>query len=167
MVERCARNHYGEGMIEKYKQVDRKSKVLIIDDFHQARLNQTGFDSVVEVAKRGHERIIILAGDLFTLEEITRESGKTASLLSFNHCQIKPFGYRLRGKLIEKWFSLGQEHSIDENEFVHKTSNAENLMNTLLGKSLLPSYPYSFSVFCRDTSLPEIEHCFGRIRILL
>ncbi|HEX8176636.1 MAG TPA: hypothetical protein VF543_16205 [Pyrinomonadaceae bacterium] len=62
-------------------------------------------------------------------------------MLNFCHCEIKELGYRLRGKLINKWISLGSEYTTDEKELALDVTRKENIVNTVLGKNILPSYP--------------------------
>jgi hypothetical protein len=50
-------------------------------------------------------------------------------------------GNRLRAKLIEKWYTLGREHSGSERETLIQIREAENLVTTVMGKSLVPQYP--------------------------
>lgn len=140
-LDHCVEEQYGADLVERFQQRDRTDKVLIIDDLHQCRMNPIGLNLVLECACEAFETIILLASDLFQIEEIAHAVEEQATLLSFRRCTIRPFGHRLRHKIIEKWYRLGREFTVDEAEIADQTRNAENLINTLLGKNLLPSYP--------------------------
>lgn len=45
------------------------------------------------------------------LDHLPAESSaeEEACLLTFRRCRIQPFGYRLPGKLIERWYRLGTD----------------------------------------------------------
>ncbi len=134
-------DQYGGDMTERFWQLDRAERVLIIDDVHLCRLNRKGLNALLENACRSFGTVLLFANDLFQIEEFTTLSDEQATLLAFRNVNIPQFGHRLRRRLIEKWYTLGQEYTVDEEEIAERTRNAENLVNTLLGKNLLPSYP--------------------------
>ena len=76
------------------------------------------------------------------VEQITDTSSGTPSPFAFfEFCEIREFGTRLRGALIERWHRLGQEYTLNEQEFVHAVRASEHKINTVLGKNFVPSYP--------------------------
>lgn len=141
VVDHAVRDQYGSDMVERFWQRDQAEKVLIIDDLHRCRLNHRGMNAVVEHACQTFGTVILLADDLFQIEEITHAVEEQATLLSFRRCVLRPLGHRLRHKIIEKWYRLGQEYTIDEAELAENIREAENVVNTLIGKNLLPPYP--------------------------
>ncbi len=141
-LSECIAEQYGEEMVEYYHQLDNRRKVLLIDDFHRIKLNRKGLNKVLTLFDRLFRKIIIFAGDLFQIEEITKHNEEQQSILfSFHHLEIQELGYELRGRIIEKWITLGQEDTFDEMQVAHRIRDAERLVTTLLGKNLLPAYP--------------------------
>ncbi|HEX8700479.1 MAG TPA: hypothetical protein VF815_16640, partial [Myxococcaceae bacterium] len=102
--------------------------------------NTKGRNLFIEAAKERFAHIIIFADDLFIMEEAAHPEMYDL-LLSFRVCTIREFGHRLRGSLIEKWCSIGQEFTSDDAQLEQKISETEHAIDTLLGKNLLPSYP--------------------------
>jgi hypothetical protein len=51
-------------------------------------------------------------------------------------------GYRLRDVLINKWHKLGYENSIDDKDLVYKVFDTERIVNTVIGKNIVPAYPF-------------------------
>lgn len=141
VVSQCIQLQYGYDMVERFWQLDAAKRVLLIDDLHRCRLNRKGLNAVLDNACQLFGNIVLLANDLFQIEEIAYPADEQAILLSFRRCTVQPFGHRLRRQIIEKWFSLGQEYTTNETDIAEQIRNAENLVNTLLGKNLLPFYP--------------------------
>lgn len=55
--------------------------------------------------------------------------------------EIVELGYVLRSRLIEKWITLGATSNYDRESLAHKVTEVERVIDTVLGKSLLPAYP--------------------------
>jgi hypothetical protein len=64
----------------------------------------------------------------------------SSSPKSFAFCKIREFGHQKRAILIQKWCTLGDSVS-EEDERAYQISDIEKTINTLLGRRLLPSYP--------------------------
>lgn len=140
-IRRAFVNQYTKEALDRYLQLEPAKRVLIIDDFHKVRFNRKGQKAVLEIAKQIFGKIIILADDLFQLEELAHRGQEEHPMINFSHCELREFGYRLRGKLINKWVSLGSEYTTDEKDLAVDVSRKEHIVNTVLGKNILPSYP--------------------------
>jgi len=57
------------------------------------------------------------------------------------HFEIVELGYVLRNRLIEKWITLGATSNYDHESLARKVSEVERLIDTILGKNLLPAHP--------------------------
>ena len=126
----------------RYKQLEPSQRTLIVDDFDQARLSRQAQKELVEAMTRFAGSVLIFADDLFMIEQLKHgESNCDVQLRAFEHCGIGEFGYRLRGKLIERWHSFGYEITELPPNFDHQIATTESLVDTLLGKNLLPSFP--------------------------
>lgn len=141
VVHRAFKEQYNGLLLEKYKQLDPKMKALMIDDFHRSELNIKGLNKILKIAEQSFSRVIIFADDTLLLREVMAPNELPSFLLHFHHCAISDFGHRLRGRLIEKWLSLGQEYSGSQQAIAYRVSSAEHLVNTLVGKGVLPSQP--------------------------
>jgi len=101
--------------------------------------------------------IIITANDMFQVEEIVFEEEQINVFDDYKQFKIQEFGHLLRSKLIEKWNILGQETYIDESELIRKTDNAKNIVDSIIGKNLVPSYPL-FLLTILQTIEADIPH---------
>jgi hypothetical protein len=70
------------------------------------------------------------------------EAVDLTEITDFQYCDIRELGYRLRGSLISKWHTLGNEFEADEEQTTHLISRDENLLNSVIGKGLFPSFPF-------------------------
>lgn len=140
LVEKAFQEQYDVNF-EQYQQLDKHSRILIIDDLHKCKINQKGLHILLDSIMSSFGKIVCFADDLFEIERITQNSTEADSLLSYKQYEIKQFGYLLRGKLIRRWFELGREYLDSNTAIVRKIAQAENLVNTLIGKNLLPSFP--------------------------
>jgi predicted MPP superfamily phosphohydrolase len=130
---------YHADQLEAYMQLEPSKRVLIIDDWDKTRLNWKGQSAVVSVFATLFGKTVVFAGDVLrALALTTRESDP---FKDFDDSEIRQFGNRLRGKLIDKWEDLGRECTANEGTVVHEIHGAENLIVTVLGKNLLPMYP--------------------------
>lgn len=141
LIDKSVASQYGQEMVEHYQQLDKSYKVLLVDDIHQSNLNRRGLNKIIHIASNIFGYVIVFADDFFELGALTDQSNEQSTLLSFRQYEIQELGHRLRGRLIEKWYNLGQEFTGNEIEIARKTANVEHVINTLLGKNLLPSYP--------------------------
>ena len=140
-IDRAVAEQYGADMVERYRQLEPSCRIILIDDFQRCRLNNRGIQAVLDVVNAFFARTVIVGSEAMQYAEMVSSSAEQSPLLSFRHCWISEFGHRLRGKLIERWLTLGREFDADELELARKVKETEHLVDTLLGKNILPSYP--------------------------
>jgi len=139
-----AQEQYGEHLLEPFRQLSRQKRVLIIDDWHQARLNSAGRRKVLELVGQYFGKIILFTDDLFQIQELVNKSPDT--LLSFDYATALEFSHTSRGQLIERWVTIGREHISNEGDLAREIEDTEGLVSSLIGKNTLPSQP--FIVLC-------------------
>lgn len=141
-IKRAISEQYGTHLVDDYFQQDINKKILIIDDFQKSiRLNQAAKKIVLDLASKHFSKIIVFADDLFRFEEITQSAENENFLLTFSQAEIKPFGQRLRRKLISKWFQIGRDYSVEQEQIDRRIEETANIVTTLLGRKMIPSYP--------------------------
>lgn len=138
--EACGKQYSAEKH-EQFRQLETDQRVLIIDDLHKARLNSRGRKILIHKAKRFFGQIIVFADKAFQMEELSRHGHEDSLHSELDHYDIRQFNNRLKGQLIQKWVGMGREYSLEANAFLYEVGRMENLVNTMLGKNLLPSYP--------------------------
>jgi predicted MPP superfamily phosphohydrolase len=131
---------YGANAAERFMQHDPAKCLLIVDDFHFARLTTTVQKKVMLRLRDKFRFIIIFASDLFRLQELARSADDSA-FVDFSRAEIKEFGKFHRARLIEKWHYLGREDTAEPEEVAKLVLWTDKTIATLLGKNVLPHYP--------------------------
>jgi hypothetical protein len=132
---------YGKDHVIAFQQLSTSQIILLLDDFDDGPLKaaDTRADLLCSIKKRfGH--FIITVNEMFEMREML-DGDASRSLLSLTHYKLQPFGYVLRSQLIQKWFSLGADGTLDESSFISKCDQAERLMKTVMTKAVIPKIP--------------------------
>jgi len=129
---------------ERYRQLKREERVLIIDNWHETTLNAEGRVSYLHIVDNYFGKVILLTDELYQIQELADKSTKT--LLEFQYATIQELGYVARGELIDRWMKFGREHIIKSDELAREIEETENFVQSVLGKNTLPSLP--FIVLC-------------------
>lgn len=79
--------------------------------------------------------------EYFYLEERLQGKESSAHFESFKVYQLMEFGHELRERLITKWNKLGCEEEIEECDLHYKNKKAKILIDNIVGKNVVPSYP--------------------------
>ena len=133
---------YRDKKEDDFNQLDRKNIYLIIDDFDRCRLNTKYKGKLLSIITSIFINVIITVGDLFKIEEIIYdENKKLIALDQYKQYKMLSFGNVLRAELINKWNVLGREAELEEEELVKANDVAIRLINSVIGKNLVPSYP--------------------------
>jgi hypothetical protein len=141
LVETRFQQQYRNPMLPTFQQLDRDKTLVIIDDFDHTRLNSKGRLRLLDNIHTRYERVFILADDVIKLEEIASGKESCEVLADYGQFELVQFGYLLRSKLIEQWYSIGSEYVANPEELAKKIHSAENLITSLLGHNYLPSFP--------------------------
>jgi len=133
-VESLFIDQYNEGLVEKYAALDKNERIIIIDDYEQIVYNNEKTGLFFRLLMEYFGTIILFtdsdASAPFILSQLN-----TDDVLLY---RIKPFGNRKRGKLIKKWYSLGNKRiPLEPREMDVVIDNATRVVNGLLG-SLTP-----------------------------
>jgi len=133
---------YSEYLRPRYEQLEKTKKVIIVDDFHKISYNAKGKNRILKVLMDIGDRVIILGNYTVQMEEILTSSKEVPSEISkFNHYRILECGSYKKGELIKKWLTLGKSYSFEEAELVKNIFKTLTLVDIIVGKNLIPSYP--------------------------
>ena len=123
---------------EKYKQLDRSRKIVLIDDFNESILNNEHKSRLLSQLLHNFEKVVITSNLQMDVRSI---------VIDLNNEELKRFkllslGYSKRNALIEKWIRLGEDATaLDEQRCLDQIKYAYDNVSTLLGQQLIPSYP--------------------------
>jgi predicted MPP superfamily phosphohydrolase len=105
VVQRAFGRQYRLSLLERFRQLDQKRKVLLIDDWHRSRLSGKAKRKVLELA-RAHFGKVVLFSDDVSLFQLLADVSEDGGASEAEYCEIKQFGYRLRSELVRKWHSI-------------------------------------------------------------
>lgn len=141
LLKNCFERQYSSEDFNNYFQLDNPKKVIIIDDFDKSKLN-TKYKGIFLASLNEHfQNIVITANELFQIEKIVYSEGRNNVFVGYKQYKILEFGFVLRSKLINNWYTLGQEEVIERNELIRKHDSAKQIMDAVIGKNFIPSYP--------------------------
>jgi hypothetical protein len=141
LIKRTIEDQYGKSQVTAFMQLSCEQKLLLIDDFDDSpiRAANTRAHLLCSLRKR-FKHLVVTVSEIFEVKEML-EGDASSELLSLEHYRIQPFGYVLRSQLIEKWFSLGADGTIDEATIISRCDQAERLVNMVMRRTVIPSIP--------------------------
>ena len=132
--------HYGDGSVEKYRQLERARRVVIIDNFHKLHVQAGEAERLMDDLERFAGRILLFTNDLIhALGEILRAGRVIEQRPSFGHYRLMPFGYAKRIELTTRWLTLGG--SLEDDLLAKRLTEADDRMEVVLGKNFVPAFP--------------------------
>lgn len=134
---------YSLNLLEKYKQLNRSKKILVLDNLNSVKLNTKGKKLLLQNLASMFERVIIFSSNVTEqLESILTFEENNTYLVSYSQCKIAEYGYYLRDLIIDKWFSPQEnDYNFDEVDIAKKINEAQAILKTLIGRNFIPSYP--------------------------
>ncbi len=115
--------------------------VLLIDNFENLGIKRIEAKSrFLQMLNNNFENIILFSDDSFEMEVMTKDELK-GKLDDFSFFKIKEYGHTLRDKAIEKWLTIGQEETIDENYLLERKDEVFKMIETVIGNKFIPTYP--------------------------
>ena len=134
-------DQYGKDKAIDFQQLDKRRRVLIVDDFHKIT-NKPKLKMPIM------QKMLCFASHVVVFEDtmrapIERLSDLNIAGLQESRCsflRICPLGFSLRNELIERWVSLSDERQ-ETSAIAHAMEQARRTIDTVVGKNYVPSYP--------------------------
>jgi hypothetical protein len=133
---------YQPSALNAYRQLDRVSRVVIIDNWHRLQATSKERVALLEELRKQSFRLIVLAHDIaITLHDMSEAGEAIAGELPFSYYSILPFSQLRRNRLVETWLLLGGRSDEDTAAFVQNLTRVTEVINTLIGENYVPAYP--------------------------
>lgn len=132
---------YDEASCEQFFQLAREQRTIIIDDWHDTKYAAKGRVAIIENLKVFGGKIICFTNGLYAVDELAESGPLRKAFADFEFCEIREFGQRLTGRLIERWHSLGREYSVEPSEYFDAVASSEHKISAIIGEGILPTYP--------------------------
>ena len=141
LLRREYKNQYlsKEYSFEKYFQLDKEKRVLLIDNFDSSELNNVGKSKLLDNALNNFDKIIAINGQQLNIKSLLIHTSNEKDVKRY---RIVSLGYEKRNMLIDKWVRLGlDELTLDQPAVFDQVKLTFDQLNGLLGQQLIPSYP--------------------------
>lgn len=131
---------YGPASTEKYRQLERARRVVVVDNFHRLRLHAGESERLIDALEKFAGRVFLFTNDLaHAFGEILRAGTVIEERASFAHYRVMPFGYSKRIELTTRWLTLGGK--LEDEQLARRLTDAEDRMEVVLGKNFVPAFP--------------------------
>lgn len=153
LIKAAVEEQNGEESVDRYLDLDATQRTIIVDDWHELQFTGKSKGAIVEHLKAWFGKVIFLTSRLYALEELAEAGPARKMFAEFEFCDIKEFGKRSTGQLIEKWHSLGQEGTLDARDFHYAVACSEDKVAAVIRKGILPTFPiFIIGLLQADTS---------------
>jgi len=159
LVEKSFVNQYGSDCLEEFKQEDISNIFILIDDIDKNPLkNQKAKGRFIKGVSNHYKNLVLIGNELVAIEEILADEETTGDLFSeFHQYEILEFNHTMRAKLIYRWYTLGREDFITDEETYKKIDNAMRSIGIAMGQRIVPNYPIFLLILLQalETSNPH------------
>ncbi|MDR5743602.1 metallophosphoesterase [Caballeronia sp. LZ029] len=147
MLHGAIEAQYGAGTAIRYAQLERTSKVLLVDDLDRTSHKPEALAKALDYVDRHFQHAVVSVSERFDIAEIS--SARAAEVGSrFSQYRLLGFGYKLRSALIRRWLALGDMYSpADLQARVH---DAESIIDAVIGKGLVPTTAFNVLVLLQS-----------------
>ena len=127
----------------QFEQLDPSERILLVDDLDLSGKTEKHIDGTLQFIKKFFSRAILVTGDILSFQKLATYSEGERVLQDYTFLSIQEFGHAKRDELIKRWILLGRDDR-DWNTLVtlNERDNARVVINTTIGRSLMPSYPF-------------------------
>lgn len=140
ITERAVRDQYQVTSLERFRQLERGKKVLLIDDWHRCRIPAKFKGKIVAAARELFGKLVLFSDDA-SIYRLLTEGTADPTGAEAEIWEIQQFGYRLRSELVRKWHEFGADPEIDDLELTSQIATSDNILDSLVGKGIVPSWP--------------------------
>jgi len=158
-IESAFLRNYSESALNAYRQCDRAKRIVIIDNYHRAKVAPKDRHALLAEVKRHAFRVIVLAHDTaLTVHDLTESASGADGELPFAYYGIRPFSLAQQNKVIEKWLLLNGDAAHDTAPFVANLERIRRTMDTVFGKNYVPAYPpYLLAILQANESGTDLD----------
>ncbi len=132
-------DQYGEKTDIQFRQLEKKRKVILIDEFDKCQMNYSAKQHVIQFLINNYGSIYLFASigldmtETYTIVNVDSESLQLMKVMSMGNSK--------RHELVSKWYVLGKEDFVDQNELDAKVKNATTIINEMVSRGVIPAIP--------------------------
>lgn len=143
LVKAAFISQYGDSSIVEFLQEDIANVYILIDDFDKNPLkNQKAKGRLIKAICQYYKNLMFIGSELYAIEEMITDEETPGDLFSeFHQYEILEFNYSMRAKLIHRWYTLGREEFVADDEAYSKIDAAMLAIDVAMGQRIVPNCP--------------------------
>lgn len=131
---------------DQFKQNRKEKAVPIIDNFHQAKLNNLEKLKTLHTLISHYNNLIVLTGEPFLVEELAKIEKQNNNfpnkiITKMTSYRLKTLGHALRGELLKKWFEISDEQIDYESADLQLYDEYMEMFSKIVDYNYVPPYP--------------------------
>lgn len=144
---------YGNLLADQFEQLKKEDRVVLVDDVHRMAPATASRKDLLEELERQFGKVILCGDDLIKLDEMRGADPRDSGLWEYRHLIIIGFGEYLREEFVKQWLMLGGDTVPDDEHLEKEVDRICSLLNVVIRKQLLPSYPLFLLVVLQQSDL--------------
>lgn len=138
LLRRRVSKQYSETSPDLFLQLPAEARVVVVDNFEKSLQNPKGATKVLRKLEVYFDYVFLLGSEELIFDEILKPRDGSDVYWRYRELDILELNHVLRSALIERWHGLG---GVEDEVLQGKVKLSTELVNTLLGKSILPAHP--------------------------
>ncbi|MGB5010043.1 MAG: metallophosphoesterase, partial [Candidatus Dechloromonas phosphoritropha] len=152
VVDQRVEAFYGADAKAKYAQAPFVEKVALVDKVDGIGARGDVLARALKNIESQFGRIILTAGETYEVT-IVASAEAAGAMTDYKDFRMLGFGFKLRHDLIRRWYEVGQEFS--QAELQEKVFDSEQIINSVLGKGLVPMTAFNTLVLLQTIEVNE------------
>jgi hypothetical protein len=135
-------NQYDEKLWDRFLQLPKDKRALVIDDFDRSNLNQQSLSDLLEIASEYFEVVTVFAHSDLNLQQYLTGDNKEPEISDYTHCQMLPLNQPQRTQLIRRWVRFESDIDIEEAELIRQENQLRPMIKAAINNGLIASTPF-------------------------
>lgn len=140
-IRQAIGDQYGASAVSSFEQLATSKKVLLLDNFNETPLkDKAARANLLDRLRSRFGSGVITVDDIFDISEVL-DADSARAVTNVDRYSVQQFGYARRTELLQKWFSLGADGTMDESTYIARCEHAERIVEVAMTKTVIPSVP--------------------------
>lgn len=151
-LDKCVEGFYGVDSVVKYSQLPFSNKIVLVDNIDDVSTRGDVISRALQNIEGQFKRVILTAGERFEVTTVASSDAADA-LKKYRNFRMLGFGFKLRHDLIRRWYEIGSV--LSQEEIQESVYSAEQTINAVLGKGLVPMTAFNTLVLLQTIEVNE------------
>jgi hypothetical protein len=135
-------NQYAGGLWDRFLQLPREKRALVIDSFGLSGLSQQFLQKLLQIANEYFEFVVVFAHSDLQLQQYVAAENTPAKLSNYTHCQMLPLDQSQRTQLIRRWVRFNADTTLEEAELIKQENQLRSMVQEAINNGLIASTPF-------------------------